>query len=92
MTKVFAYDPTQDMALIKINATGLEPVTLGDSDNVGTGDKIYTIGDPLGLDDTMSDGLISTKSRIVDGATYIQISAPISHGSSGGVLLNEQVL
>ena len=90
VSKVFAYDSTQDMALIKIDATGLQPVSLGDSDKIGTGDKIYTIGNPLGLNDTMSDGLISSKSRVVDGATYIQISAPLSSGSSGGVLLNEQ--
>ena len=90
VSKVFAYDSTQDMALIKINATGLQPVSLGDSDKIGTGDKIYTIGNPLGLNDTMSDGLISSKSRIVNGATYIQISAPLSSGSSGGVLVNEQ--
>lgn len=90
VSKVYAYDTTQDMALLKIDATGLQPAMLGDSDKVGTGDKIYTLGNPLGLDDTMSDGLISTKSRVIDGATYIQISAPISSGSSGGVLLNEQ--
>jgi len=91
VSKVYAYDPTQDMALLKIDATGLQPVVLGDSDKVNTGDKIYTIGNPSGLDNTMSDGLISTKSKVVDGASYIQISAPISSGSSGGVLLNEQV-
>ena len=90
VSKVFTYDSTQDMALIKIDATGLHPVSLGDSDKIGIGDKIYTIGDPLGLDDTISDGLISSKSRVVDGSTVIQISAPISSGSSGGVLLNEQ--
>lgn len=90
VSKVFAFDATQDMALLKIDATGLQPVILGDSDKVGTGDKIYTIGNPTGLDATMSDGLISTKSRVVDGATYIQISSPISSGSSGGVLLNDK--
>ena len=90
VSKVYAYDPTQDMALLKIEATALHPVSLGDSDKLATGDKIYTIGNPWGSNETMSDGLISTKSRVVDGATYIQISAPISTGSSGGVLLNEQ--
>lgn len=90
VSKVYAYDPTQDMALLKIEATGLHPVSLGDSDKLATGDKIYTMGNPLGSNETMSDGLISTKSRVVDGATYIQISAPIPAGSSGGVLLNEQ--
>ncbi len=90
VSKVSAYDLTQDMALLKIEAIGLQPASLGDSDQLVTGDKVYTIGNPLGLNDTMSDGLISTKSRVVDGATYIQISAPISMGSSGGVLLNEK--
>lgn len=89
VTKVFAYDAAQDMALIKVDTTSLKPVTLGDSDKVGTGDKIYTIGSPLGLDHTMSDGLISTKSRLINGIMAIQISAPISHGSSGGALVNE---
>lgn len=88
--KVFAYSKSQDMALLGIDAAGLVPVTLGDSDNITMGDKIYTIGNPLGLEDTMSDGLISSKSREVGGATYVQISAPISHGSSGGVLVNEK--
>ena len=90
VSKVCAYDTTHDLALLKIDATGLQPAILGDSDNVGIGDKIYTISNPLGLNDTMSDGLISTKSQEIDGATYIQISAPISSGSSGGVLLNDQ--
>lgn len=90
VSKVFAVDSTQDLALIKIDATNLYPVSLGDSDKIGTGDKIYTIGNPLGLSDTMSDGIISSKSRVVDGVSYIQISAPLSSGSSGGVLLNEQ--
>ncbi|OLN32170.1 cell wall-binding repeat-containing protein [Desulfosporosinus metallidurans] len=88
--KVLAYDSKQDLALLKIDATGLQPVTLGDSDKIGTGDKIYTIGNPSGKDDTMSDGIISTKSEVIDGASYIQISASISSGTSGGVLVNEQ--
>lgn len=90
VSKVCSYDTTQDIAVLKIDATGLQPAILGDSDKVGIGDKIYTISNPLGLGDTMSDGLLSTKSRVVNGATYIQFSAPISSESSGGVLLNEQ--
>jgi len=90
VSKVLAYDSKQDMALLKIEATGLQPVSLGDSDKIGTGDKIYTIGNLSGKDDTMSDGIISTKSKVVNGASYIQISAPISSGTSGGVLVNEQ--
>ena len=90
VSKVLAYDSKQDMALIKIVANGLQPVTLGDSNKIGTGDKIYTIGNPSGKDDTIRDGIISTKLEVVDEASYIQISAPISTGTSGGVLVNEQ--
>ncbi|MFZ3131403.1 MAG: cell wall-binding repeat-containing protein, partial [Desulfosporosinus sp.] len=90
LSKVLAYDIKQDLVVLKIEATGLQPVTLGDSDKISTGDKIYTIGNPSGKDDTMSDGIISTKSEVVDGASYIRISAPISTGTSGGVLVNEQ--
>ncbi|TGE33802.1 cell wall-binding repeat-containing protein [Desulfosporosinus sp. Sb-LF] len=90
VSKILAYDSKQDLALLKIDASGLQPVTLGDSDKIGTGDKIYTIGNPSGKDDTMSDGIISTKSEIIAGASYIQISALISTGTSGGVLVNEQ--
>lgn len=89
--KVLAYEQYEDMALIKIDATGLIPVTFGDSDQINTGDRIYAIGNPLGMyQDTISDGSISTKSRLVNGGNFIQFSAPISPGSCGGVLVNEQ--
>lgn len=90
VSKVLSYDSKEDLALLKIDATGLQPVTLGDSDKIGTGDKIYTIGNLSGKDDTMSDGIISTKLELIGGASYIRISAPISSGTSGGVLVNEQ--
>ncbi|MHB8132460.1 MAG: trypsin-like peptidase domain-containing protein, partial [Mobilitalea sp.] len=90
VSKVLAYDSKQDLAILKIDATGIQTVTLGDSDKIATGDKIYTIGNPEGMDNTMSDGIIGTKSKVVDGISYIQISAPISSGTSGGVLVNEQ--
>lgn len=92
VSKVLAYDIDNDIAVLRINVTGLKAVILGDSDLINTGDKIYTIGNPFGLENTISDGLISSKSRTIGKGTYIQISAPISSGSSGGVLLNEQAL
>lgn len=56
--------------------------------SVQVGDKVYTIGSPRGLDNTFSSGEIS-QLRSIDGKSLIQINAPIDHGSSGGVLLNE---
>ncbi|WP_088228997.1 cell wall-binding repeat-containing protein [Desulfosporosinus sp. FKB] len=90
VTKVLAYDPYQDIALLKIDAAGLSAVTLGDSDSISTGDKIYALGNTSGTDDTMSDGIVSTKSELVNEASFIQISAAISKGTSGGALVNEQ--
>ncbi|MDQ7093925.1 cell wall-binding repeat-containing protein [Desulfosporosinus sp. PR] len=90
VSKVLAYDPYQDIALLKIDAAGLPSVTLGDSDKISTGDKVYALGNTSGTDDTMSDGIVSTKSELVNEASFIQISAPISKGTSGGVLVNEQ--
>lgn len=88
--KVLSYNETTDLAILKISATGLTAVSLGDSSLIETGDNIYAIGNPFGLEDTISNGLISTKSRDINGTTYIQISAPISSGSSGGALVDEQ--
>ncbi len=86
--KVLAYDKNRDIAVLKISGSNLPQVKLGDSEEIKNGDKILTIGSPEGLENTISDGLVSNRKRLVDKVSYIQISAPISHGSSGGVLLN----
>lgn len=82
--KILGYDKTEDIAIIKTNVTGKTPVKLGNSANVKFGEKIYAIGSPVGLKNTVSEGLVSA---IRDGE--LQISAAISHGSSGGALFNE---
>jgi len=78
----------RDIALLKINETGnFIPVALGDSDQVLVGEQVVAIGNPEGLENTVSDGLISAI-RDMNGTKHIQISAPISSGSSGGALFN----
>ena len=62
----------------------------GDSTAVAGGQNIFAIGSPLGLDNTISQGIISNPNRVVDGLGYIQTTAPISHGSSGGALINDR--
>lgn len=85
---VVATDPQRDLAIIAIDATDLPTVLLGDSDAVSAGDRVVAIGNPLGvLDYTVSDGLISSV-RQPEGIKLLQISAPISQGSSGGPLFN----
>lgn len=86
---IIDYDYANDVALLKVDAANLPYLIAGDSANVKQGQTIYTIGNPLGLTDTMSTGIVSAPSRDVDGVSYIQISAPIAQGSSGGALLDQ---
>ena len=85
------YDAKEDidMALLQIDGSGFDYLEVN-TDKVAGGQNIFTIGSPKGLDNTISTGIISNPKRIVDGLDYIQITAPISSGSSGGALINEQ--
>jgi S1-C subfamily serine protease len=88
--KLVAQDEFRDVAILSVPTSGNEFVKLGNSYLVETGDKIYTYGNPLGLTNTISDGLVSKNISIVNGKEYIQLSAPISPGSSGGMLVDER--
>lgn len=89
VTRVIAADEKRDLAIIDIDATGLPTLRLGNSDEVNAGDRVIAIGNPLGfLDYTVSDGLISSIRPLDQNVTLLQISAPISQGSSGGPLFN----
>ncbi len=89
VTRVIAADDKHDLAIIAIEATGLPVLRIGDSDEVNAGDRVIAIGNPLGfLDYTVSDGLISSIRPLGENVTLLQISAPISQGSSGGPLFN----
>lgn len=86
-------DKENDIALLKIDATGLSPATFGDSSNLAVGDYVVAIGNPLGeLGGTVTDGIISALAREVkiDGnnMTLLQTNAQISPGNSGGGLFN----
>ncbi|MCK9860410.1 stalk domain-containing protein [Paenibacillus sp. ATY16] len=87
---VVTYSQNNDLAIIQTDQSiGSTPVEVGYSSlNVNKGDKVVAIGSPLGLQNTVSDGLVSN--IIYEGSTrYIQTSAPIDHGSSGGALFDE---
>jgi len=85
---IYDYDWKKDIALIQIEGTGYKYLEMADSDRIQTGETIYTLGSPLGLQATFSRGIVSQALREIDGAEYIQLDAPISSGSSGGALLD----
>jgi hypothetical protein len=87
--EVLAARPECDLALLRIDARGLRTVPLGDSDTIRPGDPVVAIGNPFGLEDTVSNGLVSAR-RKVNGFEVLQVSAPIAPGSSGGPLFNER--
>lgn len=97
VTGVLSFDKSLDVAIIKINktsaagntVTAFPAVTMGDSDNIKSGQTIYAIGSPKGMQDTISNGIIGNVNQIVNDYSFIQITAPISHGSSGGALIDE---
>ncbi len=95
--KVRGADPVTDMAVVKIEGKDLPVVTLGDSDQVDVGDWAIAVGNPLGLDNTVTLGIISTLKRssaqvgIPDKRLdFIQTDAAINPGNSGGPLVNDR--
>ena len=86
---IVSANESKDIAILKINADNLPYLPVGNSDIISGGQNIFAIGSPLGLSNTISDGIVSNPKRVVNGTHYIQISSPISSGSSGGALLNE---
>jgi Do/DeqQ family serine protease len=86
-------DPPSDLALLKVSQTGLPSLTPGDSDKVRVGDVALAIGNPLGIGQTVTMGIISAKGRSTGPGSgnfedFLQTDAPINQGNSGGALVN----
>ncbi|MDZ4347863.1 MAG: DegQ family serine endoprotease [Candidatus Binatia bacterium] len=90
--KVIGRDPKTDIAVIQIKAkTNLQAATLGDSDRLEVGEWVVAIGNPFGLDSTVTSGIVSAKGRHIGQGPYdnfIQTDASINPGNSGGPLIN----
>jgi Do/DeqQ family serine protease len=91
--KVVGIDPPSDLAVLKIDATNLPVLALGDSDRVRVGDVVLAIGNPLGIGQTVTMGIISAKGRqtgLSNGSfeDFLQTDAPINQGNSGGALVS----
>lgn len=89
--KIVGKDKETDLAIIKINSNGLKPAKIGDSDKIEVGDWVMAIGSPFGLEQTVTQGIISAKGRIIGAGPYddfLQTDAAINPGNSGGPLIN----
>jgi len=97
--KVVGTDPLTDIAVVKINATGLPTLTFGDSSKLRVGDVVFAIGDPWGIGETATMGIVSATERSLPGGAiegesqtaytdFIQTDAAINPGNSGGALID----
>ena len=94
--QVVGTDPSTDVAVVRVKAPGsaLHPLVFDDSAAIAVGDPVYAIGNPFGLDRTMTAGIVSATGRDIQApnglaiANAVQTDAPINHGNSGGPLLD----
>ena len=89
--KIIAINKFHDLALLHIedkNAPKFKFITLGNSDALNVGDAVFAVGSPLGLERTVTQGILSTKTRQMEGNLYLQTSTQINPGNSGGPLFN----
>ncbi len=89
--RIVAMNKFADLTLLKVedkDAPKFKKVLLGDSEQLGQGDRVFAIGSPLGLERTVTEGIVSTTTRQVGGDLYLQTTAQINPGNSGGPLFN----
>jgi serine protease Do len=89
--RIIAMNKFADLTLLKIEGKDLpkfKHVTLGSADALGTGEGVFAIGSPLGLERTVTEGILSTKTRPMAGELYLQTTTQINPGNSGGPLFN----
>ena len=89
--RIVAMNKFGDVALLKVedkDAPKFVYVTLGDADSLAVGERVFAIGSPLGLERTVTEGIVSTKTRQMQGDLYLQTTAQINQGNSGGPLFN----
>ncbi|MBN1404215.1 MAG: trypsin-like peptidase domain-containing protein [Opitutales bacterium] len=89
--RIIASSAEWDLALLKIENTEgrlFKTVPLGDSSKLRQGQRIFAIGNPLGLERSVSEGIVSIQNRLINGRLFIQATAQISPGNSGGPLFN----
>ncbi len=89
--RIVAMNKFQDLSLLKIDdrdAPRFARVSLAEADALAVGERVFAIGSPLGLERTVTEGIVSTKTRLIQGELYLQTTAQINPGNSGGPLFN----
>jgi serine protease Do len=91
--KLVGTDKASDLALLKVTGSDFKAIALGNSDNVQVGDVVLAVGNPMGIGQTVTMGIISAKGRSTEAGDgsyedFLQTDAPINHGNSGGALVN----
>ncbi len=89
--RIIAMNKFDDLALLKIDdkdAPKFKIVVLGSADALAVGERVFAVGSPLGLERTVTEGILSTKTRPLQGALYLQTTTQINPGNSGGPLFN----
>lgn len=89
--KVLGADPVSDVAILKVDASGLQPLALADSEKVRVGQLVFAVGAPYGLQESVTMGIISARDRLISSESsneFFQTDAPINPGNSGGPLVN----
>ena len=91
--KLIGSDKPSDLAVLKVSGSDFKAVAFGNSDNVKVGDVVLAVGNPLGVGQTVTMGIISGKGRstsVGNGSyeDFLQTDAPINHGNSGGALVS----
>jgi S1-C subfamily serine protease len=88
VTSVVLEDEARDLAVLRADVGTLPAVVLGDSDRVKAGDAVTAIGSPVGLEQTVTQGIVSQVRRMLGGVTILQTQTPVSPGNSGGPLFD----
>ena len=89
-TRVLARDAANDLAILKCDVMKVAPLTFADPTTISEGQTVFALGHPLGLDFTVSRGVVSSVNRIVRGVSFLQTDVALNPGNSGGPIVNER--
>lgn len=90
MMSVFARDQLCDLAILQGEAVETNPMCFADPASIAEGQTVFALGHPLGLEFTVSRGVVSCRERILNGISYVQTDAPLNSGNSGGPVVNQR--